>query len=134
MTKKDDDEGLKLVEQFEKIRAELLEALAPIEQLIEDYNTALEAAESVVRSRGVSVGDFQVSREFDDYDADKLRDLVGHARFLELGGYEHTEHKFAVDKRKFASFVAAGKVPQAVVSQVVKRQRHYSTPKPIRLS
>lgn len=104
-----------------------------LEGAVEEYNDSREQAEQAVRGRGVSMGDFKISREFDEFDADKLFELVGRDKFLEWGGAEKTERRLSVDKVKLRSYVTAGKVPKAVVDQILTKQRQYTTPKPLRL-
>jgi len=134
MTKKNEpvQNNIKELGRFERAKSALEEALEPIQPLIEEYNDSLEQANAAVRSRGISVGDFKISREFDEFDADKLFELVGRDKFLEWGGTEKTERKLGVDKTKLRSFIAAGKVPKAIVDQILTKQRQYSTPKPLK--
>lgn len=134
------NEGIAALERFEHAKAELArlrednqDIFDSLGMAVEEYNDALEQANAAVRGRGVSMGDFQISREFDEYDADKLFELVGRTQFLEWGGAEKTERKLSVDKTKLRSFISAGKVPKAVVDQILTRQRQYSTPKPLKI-
>lgn len=126
--------SLKEFERFEKAQEALEEALGPIQGIIEEYNAALEEADGAVRARGISIGDFKIAREFDEYNADKLFELVGEEKFLELGGAETMVRKLSVDKIKLRSFIAAGKLPRLVIDQIQTRQRQYSTPKPLKLT
>lgn len=126
--------NIKELERFQKAKEALEDALVPLQPLIEEYNDALEETEGAVRARGVSIGDFKIVREYDEYDADKLFELVGREKFLEWGGTEKTERKLGIDKTKLRSFIAAGKVPKSVVQQIHKRQRNYSMPKPLKLT
>lgn len=129
-----DKELTRVLERFNNARASLDAALEPHQALIEEHNDALEQANAAVRSRGISVGDFKVSREFDEYDANALFELVGREKFLEWGGVERTEVKLSVDKVKLRSFISAGKVPPGVVEQISTHQRQYSTPKPLKFT
>lgn len=126
--------SLKEFERFERAQEALEEALNPLQPLIEEYNAALEEVDGAVRARGISVGDFKIVREFDEYNADKLYELVGKDRFLELGGTETLSRKLSIDKTKLRSFIAAGKIPQLIIDQIQTRQRQYSTPKPLKLA
>jgi len=126
--------SLKEFDRFERAQEALEEALGPLQPLIEEYNASLEEVEGAVRARGISIGDFKVVREFDEFNADKLFELVGRDKFLELGGAEIAISKRSVDKVKLRSFIAAGKLPKAVVDQIFTRQRQYSTPKPLKLT
>jgi nicotinic acid mononucleotide adenylyltransferase len=126
--------SLKEFERFERAQEALEEALNPLQPLIEEYNAALEEVDGAVRARGISVGDFKIVREFDEYNADKLYELVGKDKFLELGGTESQIRKLSIDKTKLRSFIAAGKLPKAIVDQIQTRQRQYSTPKPLKLT
>jgi hypothetical protein len=101
-------------------------------ELVDEYNAALSKAEKVVREKGISAGPFQISREYDEYDADKLFELVGREEFLKLGGTENTKRVLSVDKVKLRSFIAAGKVPEAVVEAIRTQTKKYSSPKPLK--
>lgn len=103
-------------------------------ELVAEYNTNLEQANAAVRSRGISTDDFHAGAEIDVYDADKLYEIVGREKFLELGGSEKTERKLSVDKMKLRSFILSGKVPPPVVDQIRSTQRKYTTPKPLKLA
>lgn len=133
-TKPQRTSSLKEFDRFERAQEALEEALAPLQPLIEEYNAALEEVDGAVRARGISVGDFKIVREYDEFNADKLYELVGRDKFLELGGAETLVRKLSVDKAKFRSFLAAGKLPKDIVEQIHTRQRQYSTPKPLKLT
>jgi Rad3-related DNA helicase len=122
------------LERFERAKLQLEQQLEPLQPLIDEYNAALEQANAAVRGRGIAIGDFKISREFDEFDADKLYELVGRDKFLEWGGAENTKRILSVDKTKLRSFIAAGKVPKGVVDQILTHQKQYSTPKPLRLA
>jgi hypothetical protein len=126
--------SLKEFERFEKAQEALEEALEPLQAIVEEYNAALEEMDGAVRARGISIGDFKIVREFDEYNVDLLFELVGKDKFFELGGSETMTRKLSIDKVKLRSFIAAGKLPKAIVDQIQTRQRQYSTPKPLKLT
>lgn len=126
--------SLKEFDRFESAQEALAAALEPLQPLIEEYNAALEETEGAVRARGISIGDFKIVKEYDEYDADRLFELVGREQFLGWGGTEKTERKLGVDKVKLRSFIAAGKIPKAIVDQIQTRQRKYTMPKPLKLT
>lgn len=126
--------SLKEFDRFERAQEALEAALEPLQHLIEEYNAALEETDGAVRAKGISIGDFKIVREYDDYDIEKLIELVGPEKFLAWGGSITTERKLGMDKIKLKSFIAAGKIPKAIVDQVLTRQRKYSTPKPLKLT
>lgn len=126
--------SLKEFERFEKAQEALELALEPLQSIIEEYNAALEEVDGAVRARGISVGDFRIIRAFDEYNADKLYELVGKDKFLELGGAETLTRKLSIDKVKLRSFIEAGKLQPEIVEQIRTTQRQFSTPKPLKLT
>lgn len=135
MTKKNEPPtSLRELVRFDAAKEALDGALDSLKPLIEEYNDSLEQADAAVRGRGVSMGHFKITREFDEFDPDKLFELVGRDKFLEWGGTEKIARELSVDKTKLRSFIAAGKVPKAVVDQILTRKRQYSTPKPLKLT
>lgn len=127
-------QSVRELKRFERAKEALREALEPLLPLIEEYNDALEQADMAVRGRGISEGDFKITQDFYEFDADKLFELVGREKFLEWGGTETTARALGVDKVKLSSAIAAGKVPAGVVKQIRTRRQRYSTPKPLRLT
>ena len=102
-----------------------------LEQLVDQYNTRLEAANQVCRSEGVSCGPFQLYQFTTKYNAEALFNSVGRDKFLELGGQVKTETAYSIDKAKFEAMVAQNKVNPDVVATVRTETPNFHKPEKI---
>lgn len=83
------------------------------------YNTALEAADKVMRAREASSGPIEMLGYSASFNANALYDAVGREDFLKLGGSVQTIQQYDIDKKQFEGYVVQNKVPKAVVEKVV---------------
>ncbi len=101
---------------------ELKRAHAPVfdelEQLVEDYNSAVQEADKELRSRLVSCGPFDLYTTKRTYDGEKLYSELGEEDFLKAGGTMKKVTKFEVDAVVFEAMVEQGKIPKEVVVEV----------------
>lgn len=117
-------------EKLLRVKEAYHEVFEMLEPLVEDYNAKLEAAGKVVSAKGVDCGDFSCMSTAVTYDADKIYEIIGHEKFLEIGSIT-TKQVFAVEKNKIEVAIANGTVPEDVVSEVKKVSARYKKPKPI---
>lgn len=115
-------------EDLEEFRAQHAEVFETFDALVERYNTALEAAEKVVRAAEVNCGPFDLYQYTTKYNGEKLFHAVGRDKFLELGGTIGTKAVYDIDKARFEAAVAAKKISKEVVDQVRKETPNYHTP------
>lgn len=101
--------------------------------LTEEYNTAWEAAEKAVKSRGVSCGDFVLYQFATKYKPDLLFQAMGHDRFLAVGGVVATKTVYDVDKTRVDSAIASGAIPPAVAAEVRVQEARYHKPDKLEL-
>jgi hypothetical protein len=107
------------------------EIFAMYDQLVEERNTALQAAEKIVRAHQVTCGPFVLYQWQTKIDPEKFYDAVGRDNFLKLGGSIDTVPKYSVDKNTFEAKMATGAIPQNVVDAVVVKSPRYKCPDPI---
>lgn len=101
------------------------------DQLVQDFNTKLEAADKVVRAREVSCGSWELYQQQTQIDVDALYDALGREKFLAVGGKLQTVTNRGLDKTKFNSAITRGDIPEKVVQDVVKQSPRYHAPKQI---
>lgn len=98
------------------------------DELVAEYNTALEKAEKLVRADEVTCGPFVLYQWQTKYDAEKLYDSVGRDEFLRLGGQVKTVPEYSLDKSTFEAKMAQNAVPPPVLNVVVRISPRYKTP------
>lgn len=104
--------------RLSKLRQEYPGLFDEIDDLAEQYNTTLEAADKAVRAKEVSCGPFTVRQYVTKYDANELFNAVGKEKFLALGGSVQTVHQYDIDKKLFDAAAAQGKVSKTVFEAV----------------
>jgi hypothetical protein len=120
----------KKAQAFREANPEFFEYL---DALVNEYNTALEAAEKAVRNRQVTCGDFVLYQFATKYFPDPLFDGLGHDQALAAGGIESTRTVRSVDKARVDSAIAAGVVPAHIASQVCKKEPRFKKPNKMEL-
>ncbi len=124
------------VQAFEEAKRELeefKEAHQPFYQsfmrLCEAYNAARDAADKIVRAKQISCGPFQLaSRPSTSYDAERLYEEMGEAFFFAHGGSVEQKPIYTVNKPLLEAAIAAGMLPDEVVSVIKKVRVAYHTP------
>lgn len=109
------------------------EVFDQLDEILEEYNRALEDAEKEVRSKGESDGPFVVSGQQTSLDVDKLYDWMGHENFLMIGGTISVRQVLGMDMKRFESFVAAGVVPKEVLEECYQVKPRFRAPKKVEL-
>lgn len=97
-------------------------------ELTERYNSTLEQAEKICRSKDVGCGPIDLYQYAVKYNATALFNAVGRDQFLALGGEAKTVTEYSLDKGRFEAAVAQKKVPKEVVDQVRKEVANYHVP------
>lgn len=113
------------IQEFKQEHPEVFETF---EQLVEAYNTKLEAAEKVCRAAEVNCGPFDLYQYNTKYNAQALFNAVGRDKFLELGGTTGTQTTYDIDKARFEAAVGAKKVSKEIVAEVRKETPNYHKP------
>lgn len=117
--------------RYEEFKAKNPKMMKQLEGLIEDYNTALQAADKAVRAEGVNCGPWQQLTPSVTFDAEKLYSAVGREDFVRLGGIVRQVNEYVIDKNTIQAAIAGGKLPTQIVEIVRKVGRKYKTiPKP----
>jgi hypothetical protein len=99
-----------------------------LEELVRNRNTLLEAADTVVRARGVTCGPFNLYQYRTTFNAQAFYDAVGREEFLRLGGSIQNIPQYDIDKKKFEAFVAQGEIEEVIVKNVVSHGPSYKKP------
>lgn len=122
---------LDIQERLLAIKVDNPEVFRQFDDLVEQYNTALEAAEKVVRNREISCGPFENYSTKAKIDAEKMYEELGEALFLQCGGVMRKKTVYEVDTNRVAAAIAAGKIPDVCVPEFQTVQRSYHIPKKI---
>lgn len=113
-------------ERYPKAHAELAE----LETL---YNATLDAADKVVRTRGVSCGPFELYQFTAKRDARVFCDLVGRSDFVTYGGDIATTETFDIAPARFDALLARSILSPAMVAKIVTYGPRYHKPARIEL-
>jgi hypothetical protein len=126
--------------RYEHAYQTLLETHAPIFEQLRHIatrrNAAIESVDKVLRAKGVSCGPFRLmSAPKNRVNTEKLINHIGVDKFRALGGIarEVTNVEYTLDIALLARAEAEGKVPSAVVDDVLEKSCKYSKPKEIEL-
>jgi len=118
-------------ERLEAFRKQNPEFFTYLEELIDDYNTKLEAADKAARAKQVSCGDFKLDKFQRRYKPEELYQAVGREKFLELGGKISTKTQYECDKKRIDASIASGQIDEALASLVRVISPVFSTPKKV---
>jgi len=119
---------LEIQDRIEDFKEKHKAVFEQFEELVQEYNTALEDAEKEVRLRGVNCGPFVVCGEQTQVNVDKLYDELGENNFLTVGGTLETKRVLSVDKKRFAAMVDSNSIPKEVVETCFSRSLKYKVP------
>jgi len=119
--------------QLEAFKAQNSGVFEQYEQIIGEHNQKLEAADKMVRQLGVSCGPFDLYQYGTSYDPKALYDAVGHDRFLQVGGSNHTEKVYKVDKAKVEVAIQQNQIPNEAVESFKTVAPRYHKPDKVSL-
>jgi hypothetical protein len=111
--------------RLEEFRARNPQLMDEYEALLNDYNTAREAADKAVRGREVNCGPWQQLTPTVTYSGEKLYSAVGREDFVRLGGIVRTVTEYVIDKDAIEAAISANKMPKEVVEVVRHVMRKY---------
>jgi len=126
-------EVVDLRQEIEAIKAENPEVFIRLADLVDRYNTALEIASNVVRTREVTCGPFENFSVSTKYDAAKMRDEIGEELFLQCGGSTSKVEVLKVDPAIVDAAIANGKIPKECIQYFRTVSRSYHKPDPINI-
>lgn len=106
------------VESFRTKHKKLFEEFT---NLAEYRNSALEAADKILRSKEASCGPFRLINILEKYNAGKLLEEIGEKDFYRVGGVAKQVIEYSLDDSKFLPFVAADEFPEEVLEIVRTR-------------
>lgn len=118
-------------ERLERFKAAYPDLFEQLDHLVEEHNTALEAADKAVRGQQVSCGPFVMMSSTTKYDADKLFEELGRDKFLEVGGQVKTVTVYDIDKARLEAHLASGIIKPDVVATFRTITPRYKKPEKI---
>jgi hypothetical protein len=114
--------------QFLQANTSVIEQLR---QYIDHYNQTREAAEKVVRARGVTCGDFEIRSQAFKVDSEKLLNAIGREAFIQAGGTLKRKAEAKIDYKQLEIAMAKGQISQEIFNEVTKREDRYHIPSPL---
>lgn len=117
--------------ELQQFKAAHHDVFMPYADLVDRRNTALEAAEKVVRSRGVTCGPFINHSTRVTYNAEKMIEELGEDLFFELGGQIVQKPEYTIDKEALEKAIATKKIPAESLEYFRTESPAYRKPKPI---
>lgn len=128
---KEVQEFLDLKSEIEALRTQNPDVFMKFDDLIDRYNAALEIADKVVRTQGVSCGPFDNFSVSVDYDANKMFDELGEDLFLQCGGKVRTVPVYEIDKKQVEAAIAGKKIHEDSVGHFRSVSKKYHAPKKV---
>lgn len=99
-----------------------------LDELLEELNSKMEAAEKVVRSRHVSCGSFHLFQKNVKVDSNKVYDIIGRERFLKIGGEESTIITRRITKEALEAAVQQKLVDEKEIAPARTEEDRYHAP------
>jgi len=121
------------VERLAAYRASNTEFFRYLDEIADDINTKLEAAEKAVRSKGVSCGSLLLDKYQRRYYPDKLYTAVGREKFLESGGKISTKTTYDCDKKRIDAAIASGSIDAELAEAIRVSTPVFSIPKKVQV-
>lgn len=128
------EEFVDLKREIDTFKAEHEHVFIQFADLVDRYNTALEAAEVTVRARGVTCGPFENFSVSTKINAEKALEELGVDLFHKVGGKSIKKTVYEVDKAVMLAAIAAGTVPADSVPHFVQESPSYHVPVKINVS
>lgn len=116
-----------LMDEFKERHAAFMEEFR---ERARSYNTALDAADKVLRAQEASSGPFEMFQCDVSYDAERLFSEVGEEQFKEFGGTIHPATEYRIDKVALEVLILLKRIPPELVKLIQKRVPKYHKPKP----
>jgi len=133
-------ETLPEVEAFEQAAAQLRAFKAKHHKtfeeyafLVRQYNDLLESAASAARQKQVTSGDFVAYQDNTQVDGEQAYNLLGHARFLKLGGQVRQEAVYSLPKEAVRRALETKELSEKEASTFYKPGFKYKKPEKIGL-
>jgi len=118
-------------EMLETFKANHAQVFTTYEQLAEDLNQKMNAADKIIRARGVSSSDWDLYQTQTKVDAEGLFNALGMDMFLQVGGKTTTKTVYSADKAKVEAAAARGDIPKSVADDVINESPRYHAPTPL---
>lgn len=116
---------------LDEFRVEHSDVFTQYQDLVDRYNTALEAANAKVRAEGVTCGPFENFSVSVSFAPEKMFDELGEELFLACGGEVGTKPTYNIDTAKVHAAIASKKIPKDSIGEFTTIKRSYHSPKKI---
>jgi hypothetical protein len=120
---------LEEIELMDDFKARHRAFLEEFRERARSYNSAVEAADKVLRAELASCGPFDLFQIDTSYDAERLYSEVGEEEFKQLGGTVHPVPEYKIEKETIEALIKMGRIPPEIVKVVQKKTPKYHKPK-----
>lgn len=120
---------LTLEQEINALKADYPGVFSQYKDLVDRYNTALDAAENAVRAKKVSCGPFDNFTSSPVFDPEKMYEELGVELFLQCGGSTKKKTIYEVDKHKVEAAIATGAIPVECAKEFRTVKRSFHKPK-----
>jgi hypothetical protein len=114
--------------EIESFKANNVEVFAAFADLIDRYNSQLEVAEKVVRTRGITCGPLVNYSVRVTVNGEKMYDELGRDDFLAYGGKIEEKTVYVADDKVVERHIAAGDIHPEAANEFRKVSRNYRKP------
>jgi hypothetical protein len=121
-------EFMDLKQEIEALKAANPDVFMLLADLVDRYNTALEAASNKVRSLQVTCGPFDNYATTTRFNIDKMHDELGEDMFLACGGSSNLVRQYKADTHVIEAAIASGKIPPSCIDEFRTITLSYHTP------
>jgi hypothetical protein len=104
--------------------------MAEYRALLDEREQKRQEADKLVRGLDVSCGPWKRYTETIRYDESALFQIVGKAKFLEIGGVIGTTSTYSIESSRIELAISTGTIPPATVNEFKKVTPMYRAPKP----
>lgn len=129
-------EAVKAVKSYEKcergvaaFEAEHREVFESYDGMLEELERKRQVADATIRATDASFGPWERFSEQRNYDTDALYSLVGHEKFLALGGTVTEMPVIELERDKLELAIKKREIPKSVVAAILKIIPKYRAPK-----
>lgn len=98
-------------------------------ELLEELEQKRQVADARIRATDASYGKWERFSEQKKYFPDKVYEIVGKDKFLEMGGSISSQPVYSIDPKKIDLAIADGTIPEAGAEHVKKVTSKYRSPK-----
>lgn len=119
------EDAKEMIEEFVRNNPKVFETY---QMLQEDLKQKREAADKIIRAKGVSVSDWELYQYQTKVDAEAMFNALGLESFLRLGGSTTTKTVYDADKSKVEAAIARKEISEELAKTILVKSPRYHAP------